>query len=136
MWTPDEFAASWAKENNCKAVPSGAAAANYLGISNQVPAKIVYYTDCETQTAYIDGLPFVFIHHNIDGLQDDIPSLVVLAVEWIGERQITEHMTDKISRVLTIDDIDILRERARCFPVWIRFVVEVIICRVEGDARR
>ena len=48
--SPDELVRAWAKNNGLKVVPSGARAANALGLSTQVPAKIVYYTNGRTQT--------------------------------------------------------------------------------------
>jgi len=48
--SPDELVRAWAKNNGLKVVPSGARAANALGLSTQVPAKIIYYTNGRTQT--------------------------------------------------------------------------------------
>ncbi|MCD5416513.1 DUF6088 family protein [Candidatus Bipolaricaulota bacterium] len=48
--SPDELVRAWAKNNGLKVVPSGARAANVLGLSTQVPAKIIYYTNGRTQT--------------------------------------------------------------------------------------
>ena len=47
--SPDELVQAWARKNGLRAVPSGAYAANLLGLSTQVPAKIVYYTNGRTR---------------------------------------------------------------------------------------
>ena len=47
--SPDELVQAWARKNGLRVVPSGAHAANLLGLSTQVPAKIVYYTNGRTR---------------------------------------------------------------------------------------
>lgn len=44
----DEIAEALARQTGSKVVPSGAVAANRLGLSTQVPAKPVYLTDGRT----------------------------------------------------------------------------------------
>ncbi|MFS8084993.1 MAG: DUF6088 family protein, partial [Acidobacteriota bacterium] len=48
--SPDALARAWARKNGLRIVPSGAYAANLLGLSTQVPAKITYYTNGRTKT--------------------------------------------------------------------------------------
>src|ERR1700680_3207824 len=45
----DEIAEALARQTGSRVVPSGAAAANRLGLSTQVPAKLVYLSDGRTR---------------------------------------------------------------------------------------
>ena len=49
----DEIAEALARQTGSKVVPSGAVAANRLGLSTQVPAKPVYLTDGRTREVRI-----------------------------------------------------------------------------------
>src|SRR3989338_5661892 len=49
----DRIAAALAEKDNLKIQPSGAYAANLLGLSDQVPAKIVFLTDGSSRMVQI-----------------------------------------------------------------------------------
>ena len=59
---PDEIAEALGRQTGSRVLPSGAAAANRLGLSTQVPAKPVYVTDGRTRQVRIGGMVFQIRH--------------------------------------------------------------------------
>ncbi len=52
----DEIAAALARQTGTRIAPSGATAANRLGLSTQVPAKAVYLTDGRTRRVRVGNM--------------------------------------------------------------------------------
>ena len=59
---PDKVARTLARKLGMRILPSGAYAANLLGLSTQVPAKIMYLTDGRARTVRIGGHNIIFRH--------------------------------------------------------------------------
>ena len=55
----DEIAHTLARKTGSRVVPSGAVAANRLGLSTQVPAKPIYLTDGRTRTAKVGNVVLI-----------------------------------------------------------------------------
>jgi len=122
--SPYEVALAWAKDNNRTILPTGAYAANVLGLSTQVPAHIVYYTDGETEIRKIGPWTIEFVHQGeeITGLRGKVASLVILALYSIGEDHITPLMVRKIRSILTPGDMKDLEYNIGLAPQWMRAV--------------
>src|SRR5436305_379509 len=58
----DEIAGALARRTGSRIAPSGAMAANRLGLSTQVPARPVYLTDGRTREVRVGNLVFVIKH--------------------------------------------------------------------------
>ena len=134
--SPDEVAFAWAKDNNQTILPTRADAANVLGLSTQVPARMVYYTDGETETRRIGPWNIEFVHagKEITGLRGKMASLVVLALYYIGQDWTTSATIKKILLVLTRMDsddlvrcIDDLEYNIQLAPLWMKPVIRDII---------
>ncbi len=59
---PDQIAEALGRQTGSRVLPSGAVAANRLGLSTQVPAKPVYVTDGRTRQVRIVGMVFQIRH--------------------------------------------------------------------------
>src|SRR4029077_3529677 len=86
----DEAAQAIARRQRWKIVPEGAWAANLLGLSTQVPAKIIYLTDGPTKDVEIGRRSIHFKHARpkaMAGLEGKI-ALVVQALRHLGKENV------------------------------------------------
>jgi len=134
--SPDEAAFAWAKDNNRTILQSEAYAANALGLSTQVPARMVYYTDGETETRKIGPWVIEFKHagKEITELRGVVASMVVLSLKSIGQDWTTPATIKKILLVLArIDGDDLVRcvgdleYNMQLAPLWMKPVIRDII---------
>jgi hypothetical protein len=83
----DEAARAIARKQKWKIVPEGAWAANLLGLSTQVPAKIIYLTDGPNNEVPIGRRTIQFKHARpkaLAGLEGKM-ALVVQALRYLGK---------------------------------------------------
>jgi Family of unknown function (DUF6088) len=100
-------------------VPHGAAAANALGLTTQVPAKVVYLTSGKSRRLKL-GAQVVEMKHAPQWLllPDRAAGEAVRALFWIGEQRAPEALT-KLKRKLpraTLDELVALRP---ALPAWL-----------------
>lgn len=85
----DEAARAIARKQKCKIVPEGAWAANLLGFSTQVPAKIIYLTDGPNNEVAIGRRRIYFKHARPRALAGlDKFALVVQALRHLGKEAV------------------------------------------------
>lgn len=88
----DEAARAIARRQRWKIVPEGAWAANLLGLSTQVPSKIIYLTDGPNKEVPIGRRSIYFKHARpkaLAGLEGKI-ALVVQALRHLGKDKVGE----------------------------------------------
>lgn len=86
----DEAARAIARKQKWKIVPEGAWAANLLGLSTQVPAKIIYLTDGPSKEVAIGRRSIYFKHARpkaLAGLEGKF-ALVVQALRHLGKEAV------------------------------------------------
>ncbi len=106
--------------------PSGAYAANLLGLSEQVPGKIVFLTDGESKKLKVGNLEINFkkTTPKIMKMTGKISGLVVQALKYIGKDNITPEMISKIQRKLDEKDKKRLLLDSTLAPAWITKVIK------------
>jgi len=123
----NNIAKAIAKRDKARIVPTGAYALNALGLSTQVPMNVVYLTDGAARKISVgDGRGITLKHTAPKNLAytSDLMMLVVSAMKEIGEGQLTETESDKISSLLKQYEVkdNILRD-IRLAPAWIREII-------------
>lgn len=90
------------RQRGLRIAPSGAAAANLLGLSTQVPARPALVTDGRTQTIRVGPCSFEFTHVSPKKLPYDSPiaALVIQAFRWLGPNSVDERAIDWLCRTL------------------------------------
>lgn len=86
----DEAARAIARRQRWKIVPEGAWAANLLGLSTQVPAKVIYLTDGPSKEVEIGRRSIHFKHARpraMAGLEGKL-ALVVQALRYLGKESV------------------------------------------------
>src|SRR5437660_9875018 len=91
---PDKVARAIAGKSGTALQPTGAYAANLLGLSTQVPAKIVYLTDGRAKTVRIGNQQIQLRHTTPKNMATAgrISGLVIQALRYLGREQVEPPM--------------------------------------------
>jgi hypothetical protein len=128
----DEAARAIARRQRWKIVPDGAWAANLLGLSTQVPAKIVYLTDGPNKEIPI-GRRVIQLKHArpkaLAGLEGK-PALVVQALRHLGKDRIGSIELERLRTLLSPVEKRKFVKETRFGVDWIYEIAK----RLSGDA--
>jgi hypothetical protein len=99
----DEAARTLARRYRWKIVPEGAWAANLLGISTQVPARIVYLSDGPATKIQIGRRNIHFKHARPQALAGSggAPGLVVQALRYLGKDAVNRRLISRLRRIMS-----------------------------------
>jgi len=117
----EEVAIAIAKRDKARLLPTGAFAQNALGLSTQVPLRIVYLTDGSPRTIKIGNRTIQFkktTPKNL-ALKGKISKLVVQALKDIGKGNTTQQELKKIKTLLLKEDKQDLKHDIDLAPQWI-----------------
>lgn len=133
--SPDihQMAQAIARKNGVCIQPSGALAANLLGLSTQVPAKIVYLTNGKSRTVEIRNRTLIFKRVKPREIRPgkEISILVTQALRFLGKERIEKNVIDHLRRQLSDVDQKKLLKDARYMEDWIWEVVRRITSKRE-----
>src|ERR1700728_1495561 len=117
----DEAARAIARKQRWKIVPDGAWAANLLGLSTQVPAKIIYLTDGPNNEVPI-GRRIIHLKHArpkaMAGLEGKF-ALVVQALRYLGKDGVGSREIETLRGALSLAEKRKLVKDARFGVDWI-----------------
>jgi len=107
--------------DNLKIQPSGAYAANLLGLSEQVPAKIVFFTDGPNRKVQIGKQKIVLKRTTPKNMATAgrISGLVIQALRYLKQINVDSAIITKLKRRLSAEDKSMLMSDIRYAPVWI-----------------
>jgi hypothetical protein len=121
--SPDmhEAAQAIARRQRWKIIPEGAWAANVLGLSTQVPSKIMYLTDGPKHEIHV-GRRTIFFKHarpkTLTGSGEKF-SLVVQALRYLGKQGVGPQEIEHLQKVLTAMEKKNLLKDTRYGTEWI-----------------
>lgn len=117
----DRIAKALAEKDNLKIQPSGAYAANLLGLSNQVPAKIVFLTDGSNRTVIINKQHIILKRTTPKNMATAgrVSGLIIQALRHLGQNHVDDAVIKKLKRKLTDQDKKQLIKDQRYAPVWV-----------------
>lgn len=101
--------------------PTGAHAANVLGLSDQVPMRSWHLTTGPSRRIRSGKSEIVLRHISPRFVSTKNPksSHVILALRWIGKRAVDDDVVTKLRRNLSPADRAALPADAACAPAWI-----------------
>jgi hypothetical protein len=114
--------------------PSGGYAANLLGLSDQVPMKVVFLTDGPARRVQI-GKQLIMLKHTTPRAMASagrVSGVVIQALRHIGKRQVDDAVVTGLQKRLTANDKKQLLKDIRYAPAWIA----AILRRVAGPEER
>ncbi len=124
----DDIAQAIADKEKCRIAPTGSAALNALGISTQMPANVVYYTDGSPRNISIGNGRGLLFKRSTDmkrfAYKNKIMELVVVALREIGNGKVTEGDKHIIAEHLkNVSDDDYLHDLTLA-PAWIQKILK------------
>lgn len=124
------IASAIAERDKAQILPTGATALNLLGLSSQMPMNPIFLTSGSARVIVIDGRTITFkraVPRNF-AIKGKKRSLIVQALKFIGEKNITGDDRAKIGDLIRTDsDIENLSEDLKLMPCWIRkFFVDAL----------
>lgn len=101
--------------------PSGAFAANRLGLSEQVPMKVVFLTDGPPRKVLVQNREFILKRTTPRqmGAAGKTSGLIIQALRHLGRKQVDEAVIKQLRNTLSADERHHLATDARLAPAWI-----------------
>lgn len=121
----DAVANAYAEKNGAKIQASGAYAANVLGLSDQVPGKVVFLTDGPTGRIKIKNLVVTFKKTTVRNMHaaGSREALVIQAFKFMGQKNITDNMLEKARKLLKQSKRKEFERNIQYAPRWIRVLL-------------
>lgn len=118
--SPDSVAKAIAGRDQTALQPSGAYAANLLGLSEQVPAKIVYLTDGPARWIQIGKMTIQLrqtTHRNM-ATAERLSGLIIQAFRFLGKDHITSERITMLRSKLPLKERRGLIRDLKLAPAW------------------
>lgn len=124
--TAEEVAKAIARRDKIRLVPTGAYALNALGLSTQMPLKLVFLTDGASRTIKVGKRTIKLKKATPKSLKTrgKISALVVQALREIGKDNASEDELSKILKLLKEEDPADLKYDISLAPEWIRKIMK------------
>jgi hypothetical protein len=129
----EAVAKTLARQQNIRIQPSGAHAANLLGLTTQVPVRLAFLTDGPSRTISVGNRRLVFKRASprLMATAGRTSGTVISALRWLGQRNVDEGVVDILRRRLRPDQKRRLLRDLRYAPTWIAGVMR----RIAGEDR-
>lgn len=117
----ERIAQALAGRDNLRIQPSGAYAANLLGLTEQVPARIVFLTDGANRTVQINKQQLVLKRTTPKNMATAgrVSGLVIQALRYLGQDNVDDKIIEILKKRLSRDDKRQLINDLRYAPVWV-----------------
>jgi len=122
----EEVAAAIAKRDRARIVPTGVHALNILGLSTQVPMRVVYLTDGAARKVRVGKQTINFKRTTPKNLaaQGHISSLVIQALKTIGKSKVEESELKKIIAQLKKEKREYILHDSKLAPAWVAAIMK------------
>lgn len=118
--SPDEVAKALARRGSRKLLPSGALAANLLGLSEQVPSRVEYLTDGPSCKVMIKRLEVALKQTTPRNLAtaDRVTGVVIQALRFLRRQQVGPDVVEKLrQRLKTAERLQLVKDIPLA-PAW------------------
>ncbi|MFZ6036785.1 MAG: DUF6088 family protein [Bacteroidota bacterium] len=119
----EKIAKAIAKQEKARIIPTGAYALNALGLSTQVPMRVVFLTDGTPRMINIEGkasIKFKKTAPKYLSFKSKLVSLVVFALREIGENKATAEQLAQIKKLLQNEKQEIVINDLALAPAWVK----------------
>ncbi len=117
----DGIARALAGRDAVRLQPSGAYAANLLGLSTQIPMKVVYLTDGRGRTVKVGKREITLKQTTPRNMATSkkVSGLVIQALRYIGKEKVDKETIQKLKKKLSEEERTQLLKDIRHCPAWI-----------------
>jgi hypothetical protein len=121
----EEIAKAIARRDKARIVLTGVQALNKLGLSTQVPMKVVYLTDGAARTVKVGKRTITFKKASPKNLsvKGEISGLAIQALKTIGQNKVNAETIEKIQAILKNEKIENIINDAKLSPAWINKIL-------------
>lgn len=125
----EEIAQGIAKRDRIRIVPTGVYALHALGLSSQIPMKLVFLTDGAPREIKLGKRSIKFKKTTPKNLlaKGQISSLVIQALKEIRKDRLTTQEEEKIIELLHKENQKDLKHDIQLAPVWIKKIMQKAI---------
>ncbi len=129
MPTAEEVAEGIAKRDKIRIVPTGVYALHALGLSTQIPLKLVFLTDGAARTINVGKRTIKLKRTTPKNLmaKGKISSLVIQALREIGKDKASQTELTQIIKLLKEEDQQLLKHDIKLAPEWIKQIMKEAI---------
>ncbi|MDR1974734.1 MAG: DUF6088 family protein [Bacteroidales bacterium] len=134
----ENIADAIARRDKARIVPTGAYAMNRLGLSTQVPMKIVYLTDGSARKIKIGNYTISFIRtspKNVAAI-GKISRLAIQALKSIGKDNVIRAEVEQIQNILLQEKKVCLEHDLRIAPAWIKEIIRYPLEKLKNNEQR
>lgn len=119
---PESVVKALSIRDNILVQPSGAYAANLLGLSEQIPARVVYLTNGSSKKIKLGAKTIIFKKTNNKSMAvaGTISGLVFEAIKFIGKTKVNDKMISVLRKKLSPKDRSKLLMDLKYAPIWMR----------------
>jgi hypothetical protein len=117
----DDIARALVVRDAIRLQPSGAYAANVLGLSEQVPSRIVFLTDGPARKVKIGKQEIILQHTTPRNMATAgrKSGTLIQALRYLGQNQVDEKVIATLRRHISPEDRVAIRKDLRHAPAWI-----------------
>jgi hypothetical protein len=121
----DGVAKAIAEKFGCRIQPSGAYAANVIGLSEQVPGRVIFLTDGPSKKVKIKKLEVSFRHTSLRNMHaaGSREALVIQAFKYMRKQYIDQRMLERAKKVLKGSTRKNFEKNIKYAPEWIRVLL-------------
>lgn len=132
----DDVAQALARQTGTRIAPSGAVAANRLGLTTQVPGRLIYLTDGYSRKVTASDLEFTFKHVAPKDFPPGSPTsaAVIQALRYLGPSAITDDVLRRLRRALPDRALKRLLDDARYTTDWVHQAIRRVAEEPPEDA--
>jgi len=130
----DQIVATLEVRDAVRLQPSGAYAANLLGLSDQVPMKVVFLTDGPTRKLQVGNRQILLKRTTPRNMATAgrISGTVIQALRWLGKQRIDDRVVAILGNELAVKDKAQLAKDIHYAPIWIAEVIRAIVGKGRG----
>ena len=118
--SPDSVAKAIAARDAARLQPAGAYAANLLGLSDQVPATVVFLTDGLSRTVQVGAQTITLRHTTPRNMATvgRLSGLLIQAMRYMGQGSITLEVLEYLRKTLPASERLALLRDLKLAPAW------------------
>jgi predicted transcriptional regulator of viral defense system len=119
----EQIAKAIAKRDKARIIASGSTALNLLGLSTQIPMKVVFLTDGSARNIKVGNQTIQFKKTNPKNLSIEhrLTNLIIQALKAIGEKNVQQEQIHKIQTIIDeSNERELIYQKLKSAPVWIQ----------------
>jgi Family of unknown function (DUF6088) len=121
----EEIAVAIAKRDKARIIATGIQALNKLGLSTQIPLKIIFLTDGAARSVRIGKQAITFKKTSPKNLlaKGEISGLAIQALKSIGQHKIEDEILTRLLNILKKEKKENILHDAKLAPAWINKIL-------------